>query len=146
MSGHKPKGTKNSRSDRNKLLDIRENEWWYERDVRERADNLIREAEASKARLLEPRGNILNIDRRNNNSQGQGEGQPRGRLRQSYSQDDGYESEEEDDIDQIRGRKMTRPLEVDQNVLVVGNHVEEPIQTHIENGEYVDFARLLLRD
>ena len=146
MSGHKPKGKKNSRSDRNKLLDIRENEWWYERDVRERADNLIREEEASKARLLEPRGNILNIDRRNNNSQGQGEGQPRGRLRQSYSQDDGYESEEEDDIDQIRGRKMTRPLEVDQNFLVVGNHVEEPIQTHIENGEYVDFARLLLRD
>ena len=35
---------------------------------------------------------------------------------------------------------------VDEDYLVVGNYVEEHIRQRIENGEYVDFARLLPRD
>ena len=38
------------------------------------------------------------------------------------------------------------PAEVDENYLVVGNYVEESVRTKIENGEYVNFSRLLPRD
>ena len=32
---------------------------------------------------------------------------------------------------------------VDDNYLVVGNHIDEATRVRIENNEYVDFARLL---
>ena len=39
-----------------------------------------------------------------------------------------------------------RPIDVDENYLMIGNYVEDHIRERIENGEYVDFARLLPRD
>ena len=61
--------------------------------------------------------------------------------------DDGYESEDEGECFNDRQDFQQHHLAlVDENYLVVGNYVEESIRQRIENGEYIDFARLLPRD
>ena len=54
--------------------------------------------------------------------------------------DDGYESDDE----QEQHRQL--PSVVDEDYLVVGNHVDNSIRQRIENGEYIDFAHLLPHD
>ena len=77
----------------------------------EQAANVIREAEQSKARMIDVTGtSIENFDfsRFNNN--------------------------------------LMHSVLVDENFLFVAAHIEESLRQRIENGEYVDFARLLPRD
>ena len=95
---------------------------------------MIRDAEASKAQILQPRGNVHFINNHiNTNSR-------------RYV-DDGYESDEQEETEQGNFQlHQHHPAVVDEDYLVVGNFVEEHIRQRIENGEYVDFSRLLPRD
>ena len=79
-----------------------------ERAARERADYVVREAEASKARMLQVPGNenSPNLGINENMSTGMGDLQHH----------------------------------------VVANYIEDSLRMRIENGEYVDFARLLPRN
>ena len=45
-----------------------------------------------------------------------------------------------------QGNQGLMHYEMDESYLVVGNYIEEGLRSRIENGEYVDFARLLPRD
>ena len=129
-----------SSQDRNRSVNRPDRE--TERSARNKADQLVRDAEASKARILDPTGNydrhnlhLPNVRMLNFNARRRG------------VQDDGYESDEDPDVD-IDNRNnpdfsQHHPALIDENYLVIGNHVEEHIRQRIENGEYVDFSRLL---
>ena len=107
----------------------------YENKACERASQFVRDAENSRAWLLDPKGKYNPVVIRENIHR---------ESRHSRSQDDGYESDDE----AYGGKNFLRhnPVEVDQDFLVVGNHVDEQIRNRIENGEFVDFSRLLPRD
>ena len=81
--------------------------------AQERADFLIRQAEANKAQMLEVPGNEGNIANQEQSNEGNG-----------------------DCLHYV----------VDEKYLVIGNYVEDSLRQKIENGEYVDFSKLLPRD
>ena len=85
--------------------------------AQERSDYLVRQAEASKARILELPGNELD----NQNLQ------VVERSPQACA-------------------PPQQHFVVDENYLVVGNYIDDNIRVRIENGEYVDFSHLLPRD
>ena len=89
--------------------------------AKKRADDLVRQAEAGKAKILEVAGKDPFLT---NRSQHEANDLRSGRV---FMNDH-------------------HPALIDEDYLVVGNHVEENIRERIENGEYVDFARLLPRD
>ena len=83
--------------------------------AKNRADQLVRQAEANKAKILEVSGEI---------------------------------NSDNEDL-QVRNNVSVHrhhPSLVDEDYLVVGGHVDELTRLRIENGEYIDFARLLPRD
>ena len=95
-------------------------------------------------RILHPKGNRF-LSYHNNQEQEQ--------IRhfncnsQHPRDDDGYESDESQGNES--GKELLHDHHqalVDEDYLMVGNYVEEHIRQRIENGEYVDFARLLPRD
>ena len=81
----------------------------------DRADQLVRQAEASKARILDVPGKLV-----------------------------GHSIDIDSQIDNASDR--VRSVDVDEDYLVVGNYVDDTTRERIENGEYVDFSRLLPRD
>ena len=107
----------------------------YENEACERASQFVRDVENSRARLLDPKGKYNPVVIQENIHR---------ESRRSHSQDDGYESDDE----AYGGKNFLRhnPVEVDQDFLVVGNHVDKQIRNRIENGEFMDFSRLLPRD
>ena len=80
------RATENDRGDRN-----REKERQYEKDARAKADQQIRDVEASKPRILEPKGNFNDHLPHFDN--------PDNRRHVSVTQDDGYESEDNEHED-----------------------------------------------
>ena len=48
--------------------------------------------------------------------------------------------------DSVQGAQVHRSTELDEEYLVVGGHVDEALRVKIVNFEYIDFARLLLKD
>ena len=52
-----------------------------------------------------------------------------------------------DEVGNSRGdNRVHHPTVVDENYLIIDNYVDEGTRLKIENGEYIDFARLLPRD
>ena len=98
-----------------------------EREARERADYVVRQAEEAKAKLLEVPGNDFNFQNRND------------RLPPITAEGAAANSHGNASLG-------LRHYEMDESYLVVGNYVEESLRLRIINGEYVDFARLLPRD
>ena len=87
---------------------------------------------------MDPKGNhLLSIANRNRN---------RRLVGRRPCQDNGYQSDDENETEVNQQESHHDPNEVDQDYLVVGNYVDESIRSRIENGEYVDFSRLLPRD
>ena len=126
----------------------KEREHRVEREAHEKAQSAICEAESKKLRIAEPEGNINFI----NNFGREDEREIRHNSRCSRAKvDDGYESEELDDnevgeqnLQNGQGNRHSHhPAVVDENYLVIGNYIEEHVCQRIENGEYVDFSRLL---
>ena len=97
-----------------------------EEEAQARADNLVRQAEASKARILELPGNV------DDEIVTQGIENIRNEIPQGANQ--------------MSVANPHQHFMVDENYLVVGNYIEDNLRERIENGEYVDFARLLPRD
>ena len=104
-----------------------------ENNARRRSDELIRGVEASKARILEPKGNVRAINR-HVCDQGHVPQAPHvqplqrpnltppGPCRIILSQDDGYQSEDEDHGQVINNNfQRPNPSDIDQDYLVVGN-------------------------
>ena len=83
-------------------------------DPLERSQQVIREAEASKARLFASKGTYSNV---NNPNWGL--------------------------LNEMRNEKGTKASDVDDKYLVIRSHVDVSIQQKIINNEYVDFAKLL---
>ena len=108
-----------------------------------RADDIIRQSEASKARILDPTGRNVQILPNPNNP-------PHNINTRRVQIDDGYESDEYENLGRDGHNNLMvshdHPSVVDENYLVIGNFVDEHIKLRIENGEYVDFSRLLPRD
>ena len=96
----------------------------------------MRDSENSKVHAQQPRGEL--VPQFNNRNGGL----------TRHGVDDGYESEEGDCEQYDKGRNLhdQHPAVIDEDYLVVGNYVKEHIRQRIENGEYVDFSRLLPRD
>ena len=118
-----------------------EKEQQMEHEARGRADELIRNAEASKARILDPQSKdnfilnkIIHAQKQNNREVNQRilahrENRENSQRARRANPDDGYESEEEDDNGQGNYEKVFHhPAVVDENYLVIGNHVEEHIR------------------
>ena len=110
----------------------------YEEDARRKADELIRQVEASKIQILQPAGNNrIHINHRGVSGSGH------------YRDDDGYESDEGDNANDgklVRNLHQHHLVVIDEDYLVVRNFVEDHIRQRIKAGEYVDFSRLLPRD
>ena len=86
-------------------------------DPLERSQQVIREAEASKARLFATKGTYSNVNNPNWGS-----------------------------LNEMRNVKGTKASDVDDKYLVIRSHVDVSIQQKIINNEYVDFAKLLPRN
>ena len=88
-------------------------------DAEHRVQQIIQEAEALRARMLDTQGiNISNLNRREDNLQ----------------------------LDHLNlgfNDQMVHSVVVDQNYFMVAAHVDDTTHRRIVNGEYIDFARLL---
>ena len=93
--------------------------------AREQTNEIIREAEASKARIFNPPGMLNNIPN---------EGQSK------------YKVNEAGRAGKVISEQALTAAVMDQNYTMVGNNLEPNLQEKIKKGEYVDFARLIPRD
>ena len=93
--------------------------------AREQMSDIIREVEASKARIFNPPGMLNNIPNE----------------RQSRN-----EKDEVDKPGKVISEQALTTAVMDQNYTMVGNNLEPSLQEKIKRGEYVDFARLIPRD
>ena len=116
-------GHENSYHDRKKQV---------EREARDRADHLIKEAEASKACIL----NITGKDFSKYNHYD---------MEYEYDNTNEQENFVQDRISRD-GKDRHCPSVVDEDYFIIGNFVEEHIRQKIESRDYVDFARLFPRD
>ena len=103
--------------------------------ARERADYVVRQAEANKARILEVPGKINELTHpktfAGNDNENVVDQRLTGQMRVEQLMNGG-----EEDLHYV----------VDEKYLVIGNYVEDSLRNKIEKGEYVDFSKLLPRD
>ena len=101
--------------------------------LEQNVSRLIREAEMSKGRVLDPQGN-------GNWSNPQ---QP---LCEGVNVTNQLNAEPNDQFVLFGPNQLMRMAIMDEDYLIVAAHVEESVEKRIRNCEYVDFVRLLPRD
>ena len=102
----------------------------------QRADRMIREAETSKARMLDVSGRGQFVDSSPVNNQ----------IAQSFVPRNTFNSQVVVPYNNGWQSKLVHSMMVDESFMLVAAHISDNLRLRIEEGQYVDFARLLPQD